>query len=447
MDTPATKNRLSLVIRFVTRGMWETDLKKLPQVQRRAVIFCRRFSVVFSGFFNDNCMLRATALAYTTILSIVPFLAVLFSISKGLGVQDSETFRLLLLNASAGNEKAVDALLQYVNNTNVTTLGVIGVATLLFTVISLMGNIEAAFNTIWNIKHGRTLWRKFTDFFSIVLVAPVLLGVAVSLSVTFQHDSMVQGILSINAVNYLYIQVLRGVPSVVIWFVFFFVYIFIPNTKVKAFSAFSGALVGVILWKSVESVYVSYLLGVNNYNLIYGSFAQFPLFLIWIYISWLIVLFGVEVCYAIQYGSTEEDKMLAGKTSCYEKAVLAVAVMATLVDAYRQKTGGVRVDFLSDKLNVSQLLIGDVLAILEKNGFVAKLEAEEVAYILARPAEVTMVSDIIMTITRHHPQRVMQYKLHGHTNCVDIVQTLYEQIADGADCALSELTLPQCAAG
>lgn len=439
MGSSFPKRYLSSLILFVTRGMWRVDLEGLPLVQRRAVLFCRRLSVICNGFFLDNCMLRATALAYTTILSIVPFLAVVFAISKGLGVQNSETLRFILLNASAGNEKAVDFLLQYVNNTDVTTLGVIGVATLLFTVISLMGNIEAAFNTIWNVKLGRTLWRKFTDFFSIVLIAPVFLGIAVSLSVTMQHDSMVQGLLSIDAVNYVYFQILKLIPTVMIWFLLFFAYAFIPNLKVHAKSAFVGALVGVVLWKSVESVYISYLVGVNNYNVIYGSFAQLPLFLVWIYISWLIVLFGVEICYAIQYGSTEEDKMLAGKTSCYEKSILATAVMATLAKAYGKNEGAVRVDSLSEVLKVSQLLLEDVLGVLEDKGFVAKLEADDATYILARSATATTVSDVITAVAQHHPERVMQYALHGQPDSVAIVEKLYKQLASGIDCTLADL--------
>ena len=433
------KNPMSSIIQFVTRGMWRADLDNLPLVQQWGVIFCRRLSVIFNGFLLDNCMLRATALAYTTLLSIVPFLAVVFAISKGLGVQNSETLRYILLNASAGNNKAVEFLLEYVNNTDVTTLGVIGVATLLFTVISLMGNIEAAFNTIWSVKRGRTMWRKFTDFFSMVLIAPVFLGVAVSLSVTMQHDSIVQELLSIDAVNYVYIRMLQLIPTVMIWGLLFFAYAFIPNLKVQKRSAFFGALIGVVLWKGVESIYLSYLVDVNKYNMIYGSFAQLPLFLIWIYISWLIVLFGVEVCYAIQYGSTEEDKMLAGKTSCYEKAILATAVMATLAKTYGENQGAVRVDSLSENLQISKLLLEDVLGLLEEKGFVAKLDAEEATYILARPAATTHVSEVVTAVAQYHPERVMRYAIQGHSDSVAIVKTLYKQLASGNDCTLSEL--------
>lgn len=439
MGSSFSKMSISSLVHFVTRGMWGVNVKELPLLQRRAVIFCRRLSVILTGFFVDNCMLRATALAYTTILSIVPFLAVLFAISKGLGVQNSETLRFILLNASAGNAKAVDYLLEYVNNTNVTTLGVIGFATLFFTVLSLMGNIEASFNKIWNVKQGRTMWRKFTDFFSIVLVAPILLGVAVSLSVTMQHDSILQGLLSIDAVNYVYINLLKLIPTVMIWFLLFFAYAFIPNLKVQAKSAFVGALVGVVLWKGVENVYISYLVGANNYNLIYGSFAQFPLFLLWIYISWLIVLFGVEICYAIQYGSTEEDKMLAGRTSCYEKSILATAIMGTLAATYRNNGGSVTVDSLSDNLQVSQLLVEDALCVLEEKGFVAKVEADRAAYILARPASSMYVSDVITAVCHYHPERLMQYTLQGHPDSIAIVETLYKQLSTGKDCTFSEL--------
>lgn len=384
-------------------------------------------------------MLRASALAYTTVLSIVPFLAVVFAISKGLGLQNSETLRFILINASAGNAEAVDLLLQYVNKTNVTTLGVIGVATLLVTVISLMGNIEAAFNTVWNVKKGRTLWRKFTDFFSIVLVAPVLIGVAVSLSVTMQNDSIVQRLLSIDAINYVYIQLLQFLPTFLIWFLLFFAYAFIPNTRVHAKSAFAGGLVGVVLWKSIEGLYISYQIGVNNYNAIYGGFAQLPLFLIWVYLSWVIVLVGVEVSYAMQYATTEEDKLLADKTSCYEKSMLATAVMVALAKNYEQKQGAVNVKVLSEELHLTPLLITDVLQTMEHAGFTAKVDAENPAYILAQPANAVRISDVLAVVMRAHPDRVVQYSLHESPQAIKAVESLYSALSESeADRTLSE---------
>ena len=439
MSRPARTHRDFSLYRFITHGMWEINIAELPFFRARALWLCRRLSVIVNGFLQDKCMLRASALAYTTVLSIVPFLAVVFAISKGLGLQNSETLRFLLLNASAGNAGAVDLLLQYVNNTNVTTLGVIGVAMLLVTVISLMGNIEAAFNTVWNVKKGRTLWRKFTDFFSIVLVAPVLIGVAVSLSVTMQSDRIVQGLLSIEAVNYVYIQLLQFLPTFLIWFLLFFAYAFIPNTRVQAKSAFVGGLVGVVLWKSVESLYISYQIGANNYNAIYGGFAQLPLFLIWVYLSWVIVLVGVEVSYAIQYAATEEDKLLADKTSCYEKSMLAMAVMVALAKNYEQKQGAVSVKALSKELQLTSLLITDVLQTMEHAGFTAKVDAENSAYILAQPASAVRVSDVLAVIMRAHPDRVVQYSLHESPQAIEAVENLYSALSDSeADRVLAD---------
>ncbi|MCG8530393.1 MAG: YihY family inner membrane protein [Desulfovibrionales bacterium] len=425
--------------RFVTHTVWDPLPADASVWKRAVIVLCRRLAVIYNGFLQDNTMLRASALAYTTVLSIVPFLAVVFAVSKGLGVQNSQTLRFILLNMFAGNVEAVDFLLQYVNNTDVTALGVVGVATLLITVVSLMGNIEAAFNKIWNVRKGRTLWRKFTDFFSIVLVAPLLLGFAVSLSVTMQHDALVQTLLKIDAVSYVYFQFLKILPTVVIWFLLTFSYAFIPNTKVSARSALAGGLVGVMLWKSVEEIYLSYLVGVNNYNVIYGSFAQLPLFLIWIYLSWLIVLFGVQICYAVQYGATEEDKLLAGKTSTYEKATLAIAVMQELAKSYTAQQGAVSVAVLSESMQLSQVLIDTVLRIMEQAGLVAKIEQEDAAYILSRPAASVRVSDIIIAMTTFRPAQGAVHSVAGHATAVAAMDESFAKLKSGTDCSLDEL--------
>jgi len=434
-----TKKHISSAARFMTHGMWEVDIQNLPPFQRRIILFCRRISVISNGFLHDKCLLRASSLAFTTVLSLVPFLAVVFAVSKGLGLQNNATFRYILLNVSAGNKRVVDVLLDYVNNTNVTTLGMLGVISLLITVISLMGNIEASFNIIWNVRKGRTLWRKFTDLFTTVLVAPILLGLAVSMSVTMQHDATVQGLLSIDAVNAVYVKALQFLPTVIIWLVMFFAYTFIPNTKVKARNALVGAVVGVVLWKIVEGLYVSYLVDVNNYSVLYGSFAQLPLFLIWVYFSWLIVLFGVEICYVVQYGATEEEKLLSGKTSCYEKSVLATAVIAILAKTYEENAGAVEVSTLSQELRVSQLLIRDVVEIFEQEGYVAKVDAEEPAYILARPTGAVKVSEIITTVANYHPLRLLPYSVHGQPNAVGAVEKLFKQLAGGKDTTVDKL--------
>lgn len=318
------------VFQHFSDDIWSrTDLDEAP-VRKRMYVFSRWLYLLGSGFMNNQSLVRASALTFTTVLSIVPFLAVAFSISKGFGLQNTEFIRSMLMRIMAGREEVVGYILQYIDNTNVQTLGWIGVATLLLTVFSMVGTVEKAFNNIWAVKKGRTAWRKFTDFFSVILVCPLIVVVASSFTVTIRKQQLVQSLLEESTVNYAESLVLKVAPLLLIWFAFTFMYVFIPNTKVRLSAAAIGGALGGVLWQLAQWMYIGWQIGVVKYNAIYGSFAQLPLFLMWLYISWAIVLLGAEASYAAQNVNVAARRRFLGNASLRERQKVAIMLYLVL---------------------------------------------------------------------------------------------------------------------
>ncbi|MDO9083629.1 MAG: YihY/virulence factor BrkB family protein, partial [Humidesulfovibrio sp.] len=289
------------VARHFRQDIWSKDLGSLAGWRQRAYAVSRMAYMVCTGFLTDHCIIRASALTFTTILAIVPLLAVAFSISKGFGLQNADFFRDFLLGVSAGREEVVDKILQYIGNTNVKTLGWLGVGALLFTVFTTVGNVERAFNTIWAVKQDRTSWRKFTDFFSIIVICPLVVLVAASFTVALQKTDLVHAFIANPALEWLERLLLKIMSLALVWVGFTFAYAFIPNTRVKLKAAALGGVVAGSLWQAAQWAYIHWQIGFSKYNAIYGSFAQLPLFLIWLYISWVLVLLGAEISFAAQH--------------------------------------------------------------------------------------------------------------------------------------------------
>jgi membrane protein len=362
--------------RLITHDIWVREWKGSSRRLYSGVMLLRWVYLVFTGFVANQCLLRAAALAFTTVLAIAPFLAVAFSISKGLGLQNTDFMRDMLYRVTAGRTQMVDTILSYVNETDVTALGSLGVLFLFVTAISLLDNIEKAFNTIWGVKHGRTLWRKFTDFFTITVFCPVLILMAISTTAGLQDDAMVQWILSFSAFNIVYVYLLKILPYLLVILALTFMYSFMPSTKVRLLGALAGGFVAGTAWQTAYWIYVTYNVGVSRYNAIYGSFAQFPFFLFWLYISWTIVLLGAQISYAAQNVSVHVREVRAGVISQRERKKIALLTMLVLTRRFEAGRPPATTDQVGALLGVPAKVINEALAILESRGLVVPVDDE-----------------------------------------------------------------------
>ena len=381
---------------FFSTRLWELDHDNMRGVKRYVVRALQITTLVVKDFWADQCLLQASALSFTTILSLVPFFALTFAVLKGLGVQNRlEPF--ILAQVSAGSEEVVDNVITYINNTNMTTVGALGLLTLIITVITLMGNIEDSFNFIWGVKETRSLYRKFSDYLSVLVSAPLLMLAAVSLSSSLQSKTLVQWIVTNTYLGDMFLYGVRFAQQLSVWAALVFLYIFIPNTKVQFKSALIGGILAGSMWQLIQWGYVHFQVGVAKYNAIYGTLAVLPIFMIWIYLSWAIVLLGVEFVYAHQNIRTFRRE-LRTSVSHGLKELLALAILQHIAAAFHFGKPPWSMESLAEELDAPVRLIRELLDMLLQAGYVTKTVGENPAFLPARDIEHIAVQDVLSTL-------------------------------------------------
>lgn len=345
------------------------------------------------NFTTHKGPLRAAALTYTTVLSLVPFLAIAFSVLKGLGAQNA--LEPLLQRIAGDSEETISRVIAYVNNTNMKSMGAIGLVMLILTVVSLMGNIEEAFNAVWGVRETRSVQRRFSDYLSVVVVGPVLLLAATSMTSSLQSQWLLQWLIQNTYLGDAILLLFRFLPYLSVWIAMVFLYIYIPNTRIRFASAVTGGVIAGTAWELAQWGYFHFQVGVANYNAIYGTLAAVPVFLVWIYTSWIIVLFGLEIVFAHQHRGHGLFGSGAFRLTATGREELAVALLLQ-VNLHFQK-GGIppSAQYLADQLNVPLLPLETVSEELERLGFLVATTGSESGWLPARDPSEVQVSEVI----------------------------------------------------
>lgn len=302
--------KYSATVQFLNNDIWRLQTHKLPPrrsfwiTQLRIVLLAvRRFNV-------DRCELRASALTFYSLLSIVPVVAMAFAVAKGFGVEKilGEQLMTKLEGQQEVAEKIIGFAQTMLENTKGGAIAGVGIVVLFWSVIKVLGNIERSFNDIWGVKTARVMGRKLADYLSVMLIFPVLMILASSITVLFttQVSLMLERLSFLGYLADVLIFLLKILPYAVLWLAFTFIYVFMPNTKVERKSALWGGILAGTVYQLVQLAYIKFQIGVSNYGAIYGSFAALPLFLVWLQLSWLIVLLGAEISFAHQNVGTYE---------------------------------------------------------------------------------------------------------------------------------------------
>jgi len=373
-----------------------------PRDRLRPGHFLAWLRLVLAGFAADQCLVRAAALAFATTLAVVPFLAVAFSIAKGFGFQNSEFTRGLLIRLTAGNKEAVTAIVGYISNTGVKTLGSVGLLFLFVTVVSLLAVIEKTFNTIWGVKAARSAWRRLSDFMAVILACPLLFIVTVSLTAFLHSSTVLRLAREVELFSALYLTLLKTLPWLAAPAALFFIYAFIPNTRVRPGAAAAGALAGGVLWQLSLAALIRYqTFFAMNYNAIYGSLAQVPLFLLWMYLSWAIILFGAEVSFATQHRETFAQEARAAAYSFTDRHRLAALALGLMSRNFAAGAPPLSNDALAQGLGAPVKLVNEVLYMLAAAGIAAKLDAPGgETFTLARPPQDVRLLDVLEALSR-----------------------------------------------
>jgi len=286
---------------FINHKLWRLRIDKLDKKQGFLLKQLRIFSLAIKGFNEDKCMQKATALTYYTLFSLVPVLALAFAVAKGFGFQ--QNLEQELMNDFSEQQTVLTTVFASANTMLDSAKGGViagfGMVLLLWSVMKLLGSIENSFNEIWEIRKDRTWVRKITDYLSILLIAPIFVFLSSGMTVMLKSGmtNVLEHVSFLSPASFVLFKILS---FALIWGMFTFLYMALPNTKVSFKAAALGAIVGAILFELLEWVYITFQIGAARYNVIYGSLAALPLFLVWVQYSWFIVLFGAELAFANQ---------------------------------------------------------------------------------------------------------------------------------------------------
>ncbi|QGT78767.1 YihY family inner membrane protein [Guyparkeria halophila] len=320
----------------VTRWIWhDRPASRLGRTAQRLV---RAMLSVMSSASRGDLQLNAMSLSYTTLLSMVPLLAVTFSVLKAFG--SASVIEPFLLSVMAPLGDAADELtlriLDFVDNIRVGVLGAVGVALLFYTVIALMQKIERVFNRIWNVHQMRSMSARFANYLSVLMVGPVLVIAAGSLTATLLAAPWISDVTELSVLATVLKWLGYLVPLAIWTGAFAFLYLFIPNTRVRPGSALVGGLVAAVLWNLLGLLFGGLIAGSTSYTAVYSAFASLVLFLVWLQIAWMIVLVGAGISYAWQHS----DRLTLGKPAAVHPATRLATAIVLLDEIERRFEAG-----------------------------------------------------------------------------------------------------------
>lgn len=414
--------------------LWEQNPNELTILHRVLLRQAQAAVLVIRDFGINQSLLRASALTYYTMLSIVPLLALTFALLKSFGVQNLLE-PLIMEKLNVGDGTAAQTLLGYINNTRVGGMGAVGLVFLLLAVISLLTNVEKAFNHVWGVREIRPLIRRFSDYLSVILVGPVLIISAISMTSSLASNNLVQKLIDMQLVGSLILLLFKVAPFVFMWLAFTVLYVFMSNTKVEWRAAFIGGVFGGTLWQLAQWAYVNFQVGVAKYNAIYGTMAALPIFMIWVYLSWMIVLFGLGITYAKQNLRTSGRDLRGSEVSrnCYEQVSLVLLV--TLADRFSRGESALSEQELAKLLFIPARLCRSVLRLLMAVGYVSEVSSRlgRRSFQLGRAAENLPLAEILKTLRNKGEEALHLYPHPQTLVAIETCAKLENLVEDGLD--------------
>jgi membrane protein len=396
--------------RFWDRKVWSDTPPGVSRISRIRHAFVRILSILFLKVLQDAITFRARGLTLTVVLAMVPMLALGTAILKGVGISE-ETQRLAhalfervvvtsvppeestddsakgsslesaLPREKAGGtekdkenpvihlQKVVDKLFDYINRTDFATLGFMGTVVILILVASFFAHLEASMNAIWEVRKGRSPWKRGINYLVVLILLPIAMNLGIAAMAVLQSPTLMAKLEKVLPRPWMTSVLLKMFPAFVVTCTFAALYKFLPNTRVSTRFSVAGGLLAGISWLLVLSLYINLQLGVARYNAIYGSFATVPLVLLWIYMGWVIFLIGAELVFAFQTWREYEPRSHLPSTDA--RMAMAIDVFAALKKA-EAPGHAIDVETLEETLNRPVDRIAEALKDLERIGYIQK---------------------------------------------------------------------------
>ena len=359
--------------------VWGDLLEKRGPLGRFAATVFRYVYGLSRDIVFGQLTLRSMSLVYTTLLSVVPLIAFSFSILKGLGKHKELEPLLYDLLAPLGDQgvEITDQVIALVDNVKGGVLGGISLAFFIYTAISMVQKVEESFNYVWYVSKPRSFARRFSEYFFVLLIGPIIMVTALGVLASIQSNAVVQIILTNESLGPVFVLISKITPYLLITGVFTFLYMYMPNAKVKFKAALVGGLFGGFLWASAGVFFATFILYASRTQLIYSGFAVAITTLIWLYLSWLILLIGSQLAFYYQQPAFLRIGRREPRLSNAMRERLALNVMYLVGQAFRDPERSTNLDEICRKLKMPSISLAPVVIALESAGLLTTTEKEE----------------------------------------------------------------------
>ena len=434
------------IIQYISYDIW---FKKEHEYRSSKIRWAvRQFKVCLftaQGFSEHSILIKSAALTFYTLMSIVPIAALMFGIAKGFALETK--LSAYLYSEFPQYRIVIDQVIEFANamlqRTKGGLIASVGLLVLFWSVIKVFNNVEKAFNDIWEVRKSRSIARKVSDYIAVVVIVPILW--IISNSVRLQLQDQLLHITPGPAIEFFF----SLFSLFTIWVMFAFLYMVIPNTKVKPRSAMTAGIIAGSIFQLFQIIYVNIQSSLTSYNAIYGSFAAFPLFLIWLQASWQIVLFGGELAFAYQNIKKFEYEKRASEMSYEYRKRALLLVMRQIVFHFLDNKGGISSDQVAQQLNMPVRIVRDVTFDLERAGLIAAILGRDDKtnfYIPARDVHTLTVFDVIHLVAtappaarnRHHKNDQERWKdpldigMNSEYREIDTILNNMDQMAENS---------------
>ena len=337
--------------------------------------------ITISEFQKDKCPEKASALTYFSLLSVVPVMAMAYGIATIFGLEDF--LRKEIEKYLTGQQEVLEYIMQFADKMLSTSSGglISGISSvfLIYAVARLLNSIETAFNDIWVSTKGRSLKRKVTDYMSVIFLGPLILILSgtVTVFITSEMESLTENIEFIGLVKPGILFLINLIPYTLIWFLLFMVYVVFPNAPVKIKPALIAGILAGTVFQVVQLAWIEGQVFLSKYNAIYGTFAALPLFLIWLQLSWMILLFGAEYAFAIQNVGTWSYDNENLRINLKTKRKLTLVILKQIIDYFESKDGPISFHQITEVVVIPHRFVKEIVNDLEKSGLITRVRNDE----------------------------------------------------------------------
>jgi len=385
---------------FITHGIWRANTAAMNRPRSLAFRIMRIIVMVVRGFREGRFPELAMSLVYITLLSLIPLLAVMFSVLKAFGVHNRLEPLVLDIVSPLGEHGVTltTKLLTVVDGARAGVIGAAGVLTLFLSIMSLMEKIESSFNRIWHVRRARNIVRRFSDYLSVMLLGPVLVFISLGLVASLKSHALIKWLITVEPFGYLYLMFASWISYVTISLAFAFMYMFLPNTSVRFRSALAGGIAGGVLWLWCGRIFAAFLATSSSYDVIYSGFAALILFLLWLHLGWTVILVGAEVAYYHQNPPVCPPRPGTDFVSPVAREYLCLASMRLIGGNFIGGGRPLSSGNIGSALSFPEMEVRAAMGEQARAGILHETSDDPPRYVPARPLEEIALADILDAI-------------------------------------------------